>query len=357
MRIAMTSNVFPVSKNMAYGGERILLYLVEELVKKGHEVYCFMREGSNFDGINIKGFTPVPALQDKVDVHYEAIKRCGEKFDVIQINYFGNGYDENIKDYAKVVCELTWCRWAHCNPWGWQRAKNIISYSKVLQSDFTDVGVETTMIHYGLPKDLYKFQPETDNYVVWIGKIEGGKRPDLAIQLAKAAGMKIVLMGPPYNTGTFWKMVGPYIDNDNVFWVRGVDDAQKYKIMSRAKAFISSNGNDWKEHFGIVNAEALAMGVPIIAFNRIGQECAIKVDSIIEEGQQGFFLNYNDADNTQEILEKGVPLLDKIESIDRGACREQFEKKFTADLMARRYDWLYKHIWDNGPVSKVEVPF
>jgi glycosyltransferase involved in cell wall biosynthesis len=215
------------------------------------------------------------------------------------------------------------------------------------------------MIHYGLPRDLYQYEPHAENYAVWIGKIEGGKAPKLAIKLARAAGIKIVLMGPPYNTGCFWEQVGPYIDNEHVFWVRGVDDEQKKRIMSKAKVFISSNDNTWREHFGIVNAEALAMGVPILAFNRIGQECAIWTDNIIRDGEHGFFLNYRDSNDEQEIIGKGVPLLKKIMggAIYRSACRKHFEDNFTADLEATRYDWLYKFIKENGPVGSVEVPF
>jgi glycosyltransferase involved in cell wall biosynthesis len=226
----------------------------------------------------------------------------------------------------------------------------------VLQEDFLDINVETTMIHYGLPKDLYSFQPEHDGYAVWIGKMEGGKAPKLAIELALAAGIKIVLMGPPYNTGCFWEQVAPYLDNPNVFWVRGVDDAQKYKIMSRAKVFIYSNDNTWKEHFGIVLAEALAMGVPVVGFNRINQDCAIVVDGIIHHGRHGYILHYKDSNDTKEILDKGVPYVQSIDRIDRKECREHFEKRFTAELMAKRYEWFYENIMNGMRFGRGEPP-
>ena len=365
MNIFMTNNVFPIGRHIAYGGERIVFYLIEELVKLGHDVHVFAREGSDFNGIKIASYTPVGPLDSRPDVHYEAAltlsKKTGIEPDVYQCNYFGNNWKPECRDFAPVYTELTWCKWCHGVPYQREggHPHNVISYSRVLQSDFIQDRVLTTMIHYGIPKDLYTFQPEHDGYAVWIGKIEGGKRPDLAIELALAAGLKIVIMGPPYNTGTFWQQVAPYLDKfpDKVFWVRGVDDAQKYKIMSRARCFISSNDNTWKEHFGIVNIEALAMGVPIIGFNRIGQDCAIKTDTIIEDGIHGFLLNYYNSNDTAEILEKGLPLLQKIDTIDRAACRQQFEARFTSELMARRYEWFYKHVMENGPVLLTEVPF
>lgn len=361
MNICMTNNVFPVGPNIAYGGERIIYYLTEALIKRGHKVWLFSREGTT-PPAGVEDYIPVDAMCEETDVYYDAASAYLSKnphvnWDVYECNYFGNGFNPKVKELAKAVCELTWCAWCHCQPFGNWNSKNILSYSRLLQADLESRGVPSTMIHYGIPKDLYTPSYEHDGYAVWIAKMEGGKRPDLAIELAKAAGLKIVIMGPPYNTNCFWQMVAPYIDNKNVFWVRGVDDEQKRKIMSRAKVFISSNDNSWREHFGITNAEALACGTPIIAFNRINQECAIWTDQIIEEGKQGYFLNYHNADDLNEILTKGVPLVKAIDKIDRGACRERFEAMFTSDLMASRYEYFYNHILNNGDVDSLEIPF
>lgn len=359
LNVAFTGNVFPASPTMSYGGERVLVYMIEQLVKLGHNVYVFMREGSDFTGIKIKDYIPIGPLKNDRDLHYEAIKAYVDKtkidFDIMVCNYFGEGWDPEIIEKFNYV-EITWCRWSHA-PWQLkQKGFNTISYSKTLQIDFTKVGVPTIMIHHGVPKDLYQFEPKHDGYAVWIGKIETGKAPRLAIELAKAAGLKIVLMGPPYSTTCFYDQVAPYIDNEKVFWMRGVNDEQKKKIMSKAKVFISSNCNIWKEHLGLVNIEALAMGVPVLGFNRINQDCAIKIDGIVIDGEQGYHLNYNNSDDVQEILDKGVPLLNMIELIDRENCRKHFEKYFTAELMGLRYDWLYKEIAQGKKFETVEVP-
>ncbi len=359
MKIAITGNSFPFGEGIAYGGERMIYYLIQGLSDLGHDIYVFSQPGTNIPKHFIKDFIPVVPEQGK-DNYFEAIMNyCFKhhfKFDVYQCNYFGENWDERILETFTYV-EFTWCVWCHIF---WQlhkQAYNTISCSKVMQNDFLNRGVETIMIHYGLPKNLYKLSLKHSNYAVWLGKIEAGKAPKLAIELAKVVGLKIIIMGPPYNTGCFYQQIAPYLDNENVFWVRGVDDVQKEKIMSKAKVFISSNDNSWKEHFGIVNIEALAMGVPILAFNRINQDCAIKVDEIIEDGVHGFFLEYNDSNNLEEILDKGVPLLNRIDEIDRIECRKQFEKKFTLELMARRYSWLYSYLIQNGNQSTVKIPF
>ena len=359
MKLFMTSNVFPISKDMAYGGERIIFGLIQELVNLGHDVYVFAREGSDFSGIPIKDYIPVEPMNDQNDVHFKAAceysDRTGINPDVYFIGYFGKGHPGMFDRWP--ACEQIWCRWCH-NHFEFNKPSfNVVSYSNRLQMALKMSGVETTMIHYGLPRDLYRCELEKDDYAVWIGKIEAGKAPQLAIQLAKAAGLKIVLMGPPYNSSHFWQLVAPYINNQDVFWVRGVDDEMKFKIMSKAKVFISSNDNSWCEDMGIVNLESLAMGTPIIAFNRINQNCAIVTDKIIEDGKHGFILNYKDSNDLQEILDTGVPLINRIGEINPLDCREQFEARFTADLMARRYEWLFEQVVAGARFGEAEVPF
>ncbi len=354
LKICFTGNVFPVSKSMAYGGERILLYLIEELAKR-HDIYVFMREGSDFSGIPIKDYVPVGPLVNERDVHFEAAKAYGD-FDLYQANYFGEGWGPEVLEKYNYV-ELTWCAWSHIGHQLNRKPFNTISYSNSLKQDFDNLGHPTIMIHYGIPKNLYQFVPEKENYICWIGKMEGGKAPGMAAKIAKAAGMKLVIMAPPYNTNVLWQEVVPHVDNKTVFWVRGVDDAMKFKIMSKAKCLLYTCDNSWREHLGIVFLEALAMGTPIVGMNRMGHENSLVLDGIIEDGKHGFLLNHQDSNDPEEVVPMGVDLLNRVHEINPADCREQFEKRFTAELMARRYEYLYNMVAGGGRFGELEIPF
>jgi len=356
MKIFLTGNSFPFGAGLSYGGERILGYLTQELVKLGHQVYLFAREGTNVP--EATEYIPVGPLSD-YDVHYKAVcdyvNRTGVEPDIYFCGYFGSGTRDVFDRWPYV--ELCWCKWTH-SKFEFPEVKpfNIVSYSNLLQEDLVSSGVPSTMIHYGLPKDLYPFQPDKEDYACWIGKLEGGKAPRVGIELAKAAGLKLVVMGPPYNSGTFWNEVAPYIDNENVFWVRGVDDAMKYKIMSKSKCLIYTNNSTWREHAGIIMLEAMAMGTPIVGMSMVQKPCSVETDDFIMDGVNGYVLRYT-SDDLEAIVDTGVPLINRIGEIDPAECRKQFEERFTADLMARRYEWFFNKIKDGSRFDSLEVPF
>ena len=357
MNIIMTGNVFPFGEGIAYGGERMIYYLTRGLANQGHNIYLFATEGTNVPSKYIKDYVPVRPMDGKTDVYYEAVRKYMDEnpsidFDIYQCNYFGDGWNPEVLDLFNYV-EMTWCQWCHIGHQLKQPVYNTVVHGKLMQDDFADLNMDTIAIHSGIPKDLYQFQPQHENYAVWIGKVEGGKAPDMAIKLAKAAGLKIVMIGPPYNLGCFREEILPYIDNKNVFWVRGCTDAQKNEIMSKAKVFISSNKWDWREHFGFVNIEAAAMGVPIIGFTRKKWPSAIVEDKIVIPGKNGFYLEYSKEDTPEQIVAKGLPLLDKIDGISRQDCRDHFEQYFTAELMGKRYSNLYEQVVNGARVGKL----
>ena len=351
--IALTGNVFPLGEGCHYGGERIIYYLIQELAKRGHEIYLFSCRGTNVPSEYIKDFVEVPVICAEEDVHFNAIreyqKRTGIEFDIYHCNAFGEGFDPRaLSEYN--YCELVWCNWSHVK-------QNIVSYSRLLQKDMAESGRPSTMIHYGIPSE-YPFSPVADDYVVWFGKIEGGKGADIAIDIAQEAKMKIVLMGPPYDPNYFQTKILPRIDNDRVFWLRGVDDRMKSKVLERAKAFISTNVTGWTEYFGIVNIEALAHGVPIIAFSAVNYPSAIAYDHIIDEGIHGHFVWYDNTERQRdELVQFSAECLNKIEKIDRYECRKRFEEEWTSAKMTDRWEWLYQQIQDGKKFERLEVPF
>lgn len=83
----------------------------------------------------------------------------------------------------------------------------------------------------------------------------------------------------------------------------------------------------WDEPFGIVMAEALACGTPVIGFNRGA------IPEVVTNESTGFVCS-----NINEMME-GV---NNISALSRSQCRQVAEEKFSSAVMARQYEELYR---------------
>jgi len=84
---------------------------------------------------------------------------------------------------------------------------------------------------------------------------------------------------------------------------------------------------EWEEPFGIVMAEALACGTPVIGTRRGA------VPEVVDDGVTGFV-----CDTTTEMAEA----VEQIGDLDRAACRERCERLFSAEAIVDAYEKL-KH--------------
>jgi len=362
MRIAMTGNIFPWGKTKAYGGERIVGYLTAALARRGHELVYFGPSQVDVEPGTVEAHVVVPHVSDVGgDPHVGAVaeyeERSGKKFDVFHCNYFGSKWDSTVIDRWNY-CELVWCNWCHIKDQLRQPAFNTVSYSHTLQRDMNKEDRSSTMIHYGIPLDAYSPVARHDGYVCWVGKIEQGKGVEWAIDVARAAKRKIVLMGPPYHPGYFREMVLPHVESGDAIWLKGVTDAVKAEVFRHAAAFLSANVNGWCEHLGIVNLEAIASGCPLLAWSRRSCVSAVELDGILVEGVNGRLLSYVDsAQEYQVVVRRGAELLAEMDGMDRMAVRATAETEWSVDLAARRWEWFYEQIQDRRRYASLIVPF
>ena len=84
----------------------------------------------------------------------------------------------------------------------------------------------------------------------------------------------------------------------------------------------------WVEAFGNVAIEAMACGVPVIAYRRGGPA------EIIVDGETGFLVEPDDIDGL-------VAAVGRIDEIDRVECRQRVEEEYSIPALAGRVEkWL-----------------
>jgi glycosyltransferase involved in cell wall biosynthesis len=176
----------------------------------------------------------------------------------------------------------------------------------------------------------YSFVPEVppDAPLVFLSRVEPIKGADLAIRIAKKSGRGLVLAGNRVETGSargYWdKEIAPHLGKDGISYVGEVDDVQKNDLLGKAAALLVPV--QWDEPFGIVFAEALACGTPVISCPRGA------LPEIIQEGKDGLLVS-NEAE--------GVKAVKKIPNIRRKHCREKAEASFSLPSVLNLYIQIY----------------
>ena len=154
------------------------------------------------------------------------------------------------------------------------------------------------------------------------GRFTAEKGPHVAIRIAKAVGMQLRIAAK-ISRGEqryFAERIKPLVDGEQIQLVGEVDDNAKQDFLSQAAALLFPI--DWPEPFGLVMIEAMACGTPVIAY-RSGS-----VPEVIDHGITGFVV-----DNEAE----AITAIRQLDKLDRTRVREQFERRFTAQRMAREY--------------------
>jgi glycosyltransferase involved in cell wall biosynthesis len=106
-----------------------------------------------------------------------------------------------------------------------------------------------------------------------------------------------------------------------------IGDEDKSEFLGRAMGLLFPI--DWPEPFGLVMIEAFACGTPVIAWRRGS------VPEIIDEGTTGFIVDDESA---------AARAVERLATLDRAACRREFERRFTASRMAENYLDVYERV-------------
>jgi glycosyltransferase involved in cell wall biosynthesis len=182
-------------------------------------------------------------------------------------------------------------------------------------------------VYHGLPPESLRPSFTPGSYLAFLGRLTAEKGPEIAIRIARAAGMplRIAAKVPRAERRYFKERLEPQIDGDHIQLSGEVTDKTKQEFLAGAAALLFPI--DWPEPFGLVMIEAMACGTPVIAFRRGS------VPEIVEDGATGFIVD-DEGD--------AVRALGRVSEIDRRRVRARFEQRFAAKRMAEEYVRYYE---------------
>jgi glycosyltransferase involved in cell wall biosynthesis len=188
-------------------------------------------------------------------------------------------------------------------------------------------------VHNGVSLKAYTFRPTVpaDAPLFFLSRIERIKGAHTAIAAARQSGKRLILAGNHAENGeekTYWdREIVPFLGKDGIEYIGPVNDQQKNEWLGKVSALIVPI--EWEEPFGIVFAEALTCGTPVISCPRGA------LPEIIRQGVEGYLVN-----NVAE----AVKAIQNLGGIDRAACRRRAEEAFSAEYMVDRYEQLYQSL-------------
>jgi len=184
-------------------------------------------------------------------------------------------------------------------------------------------------VYHGLPSQSLRPRFEPGSYLAFLGRLTKEKGPEDAMRIARAAGvpLRIAAKVPKGERSYFKEQLEPKIDGREVQLTGEVNDQTKEEFLANAAALLFPI--DWPEPFGLVMIEAMACGTPVIAY-RHGS-----VPEVIDEGVTGFVVDSE---------EEAVRAVRRLGEIDRRQVRACFERRFAARRMAREYVTLYEDL-------------
>ena len=211
---------------------------------------------------------------------------------------------------------------------------NYVSFSYAQQNQIKDLNWVANICH-GIDTTIFSYEPDPDDYVLFLGRITSDKGTHTAIEASKLANTNLRIAGASYETETYWhKEIAPHINGNTIRSFGEVSFEEKIPLLQKAKALLFPI--DWEEPFGYAMIEAMSCGTPVIAFNRGS------VPEIVKDGKTGFIVNS---------LNEMVQALERIESIDRDEVRQHVENNFSIKKMVESYDDLYYKLIDNKKSS------
>ncbi|MCM8807984.1 MAG: glycosyltransferase family 4 protein [Candidatus Omnitrophica bacterium] len=338
MKIGIISPLWKRVPPKKYGGtEYIVSLIASELVKKKYEVYLFASGDSETSGNLIpiveKNLHELLGEYQWNNLNYDLyqMKIISKYANEIEIFHNHNGF---VPLYFKEALKKPILTTLHSSlPFSkdlafYVKDEPYVSISNAQRNLAPYLNFVATIYH-GIPVELFPFQREKKDYVVFLGTISPYKGTDRAIKIAMKSGIKLIIAGElrkEFKT-FFDTKIKPYIDGKNVEFIGELTFSEKVDILKEAKALLLPVR--WEEAFGLVMIESMACGTPVIAYNKGA------VPEVIKDKETGFIVNN---------IKDAVKALKRVETIDPLVCRSWVEKKFSAKRMVDEYEKLYQDI-------------
>lgn len=346
MRIAIIAPLFEHVPPRKYGGtERVVYFIVEELVRLGHTVTLYATRGSQtsaelvecapstFRELGIG--TGAEECRDPYTAQLRLAFSGTHEHDIVHIHHGTYSFHPAVLEAISTVPTL------------WTDHNAVHNDDKpILFDSLAKLGIGLTAlsnshrktvpnanwlatVHHGLPVNMLTPSGDAPTYLAFLGRISPEKGITTAVRISEAGGfqLKVAAKVDSVDLDFYENEVAPLFARSNVHFTGEISENEKAPFLSGAIALIFPI--TWQEPFGLVMIEAMACGCPVIAF-RMGS-----APEIVEDSVTGFIVDTE---------EQAIEALQSVRSLDRNVIRQRFEERFSATIMAQNYISVYERV-------------
>lgn len=196
------------------------------------------------------------------------------------------------------------------------------------QIDTFPGGITWQLLSSAIDLSQYVYCDNPDPALVWLGRISPEKGLEDAVAAAQATQIPLKILGKLEDTD-YWQTIQNTYPEAPIDYLGFVQTHQLQAIVRRCRGLLMTPR--WVEAFGNVAIEALACGVPVVAYRRGGPT------EIIDHGITGWLV---EPDSVEGLIH-GIQQLDTIE---RASCRQQVEMKYSLPALGQRFEKWFETI-------------
>ncbi|TSC61200.1 MAG: group 1 glycosyl transferase [Parcubacteria group bacterium Gr01-1014_107] len=340
---------FPVPPDRYGGTERVVASLCNSLVAKGHKVTLFASPGSQtkadlvsiYDkplieagiswrnylcNLNNLGKAYRLAKEGKYDIIHSHLDILGIFFDSLTgiptVHTMHNPLYE-AQDKGKTK------RFGRFNIFkSYASSLNMVFISQAARSKASLKFLKEEVIYNAVETEKFPFYPNQEDHFIWIARISHSKGIENAIEAARQAGVKLMFAGriDPDSQKYFDTEIKPKL-NSKIKYVGELSQKELPDFYGHAKALLYPI--EWEEPFGLVVAEAMSCGTPVIAFKKGS------MPELVEDGKTGFVV---------KTMRGLLAAMRKVDKLDRGYIFKRAQERWNIKRMVESYENFYYRI-------------
>lgn len=350
LRIAQIAPLwFPVPPKLYGGIERVVSLLTEELVRRGHEVTLFAAPGSQTEACPVH-VVDTPLIEAGVDwsnplwnlqniaVAFQMARQG--RFDLIHSHldvytlFFQSLVDipvlQTMHGNIQIAEENSVFNGDRYRLFFQARERSPMAFvSEASRRNSAVPFAQSWVVHNAVDIDHFRFSPAGGTYMAWVARIDPEKGLENAIAAAERSGCELRFAGriDAHQQQYFDQRIRPHL-TDRIRYMGELSHAELPAFYGAARAFLFPI--EWEEPFGLVVAEAMACGTPVIAYRRGS------MPELILDGETGFVVDPS--------IDAMIDAMGKIDQLDRAKVRAHAEKLFHPSVMTDAYERVYAEV-------------